>query len=219
MVKVICIVGADGSGKTTLAKYLVGELEKRGRRATLVWMRFSNYLSKTLLAFARLRGYSYYKNVDGIKMGYHDFEKVWWLQWPFAFLQMVDVNIAARRKFRALKGFDVAVFERSAWDTLSDVMADTGIVELEKSWIGRNMVRAFRGKCDVLWINRRPDLIRQSRRELVADNKLDCKTANYARMSRFFNWTEIDNNGSIDEVRRRLSAWLDGCLTLENEPK
>ena len=145
-------------------------------------------------------------------MGYHDFENVWWLRWPFAFLQMVDVNIASWLKFRLLKDVDVAVFERSAWDTLSDVMADTGIDELEKSWIGRNIVRGFRRKCEVLWINRNIDLILDSRKELEADYKLDRKIENYARLSKFFNWTEITNNGSFEETKQRLSAWLEGKM-------
>lgn len=210
--EIICIVGSDGSGKTTLAKYLVGEIEKRGKTVSLVWMRFNNYFSKVLLAFARMFGYSYFKRVNGIKMGYHDFENVWWLRWPFAFLQMVDVNIASWLKFRSLKNVDVAVFERSAWDTLSDVMADTGINELEKSWIGRNIVQAFHGKCEVLWINRDIDLIRGSRKELEADYKLDRKIENYARMSKFFNWTEIRNDGSLEETKQRLLVWLDGKM-------
>ena len=209
---VICVVGPDGSGKTTLARYLVGEIERRGKKAALVWMRFSNYFSKVLLAFARICGYSYFKQVDSVKMGFHDFEKVWWLRWPFAFLQMLDVNIAAWLKFRSLKGIDVAVFERSAWDTLSDVMADTGIVELEENWIGRNIVRAFRGKCDVLWINRKKELIRGSRKELASDYKLERKIENYTRLSKVFHWIEIDNNSSLDEAKQRLSSWLDGRL-------
>lgn len=210
--EIICIVGSDGSGKTTLAKWLVGEIEKRGKKTALVWMRFNNYFSKGLLAFARMFGYSYFKEVNGTKMGYHDFENVWWLRWPFAFLQMVDVNIASWLKFRSLKNVDVAVFERSAWDTLSDVMADTGINELEKCWIGRKIVRAFQGKSEVLWINRSLDLIRGSRKELEADYKLDRKIENYARMSKFFNWTEIRNNGLLEETKQRLSDWLDGKM-------
>lgn len=206
--KVICIVGPDGSGKTTLARRLVAVMESRGERVSLVWMRFNNYLSKVLLAFARWRGYSYSKKVDGIKMGFHDFEKVWWLRWPFAFLQMVDVNIAAWLKLKSLRGNEIVVFERSPWDTLSDVMADTGIVGLEKTWIGRGIVRAFAKRSIVLWIDRDISSIRDSRAELKADYKLDKKIANYSNLAELFSWNRIDNNRTIDDATRDMLSVL-----------
>ena len=64
----------------------------------------------------------------------------------------------------------------------------------------------------MLWINRSLDLIRGSRKELEADYKLDRKIENYARMSKFFNWTEIRNNGLLEETKQRLSDWLDGKM-------
>jgi len=207
-VNIICIVGSDGSGKTTLANCLVSEIEKRGKKVAHVWMRFNNFFSKVLLAFARMRGYSYYKYFDGIKMGFHDFENVWWLRWPFAFLQMIDVNIASWFKFRTCKGNDVVVFERSPWDTLSDVMADTGIQYLEKNCIGRGIVHAFRGKSIVLWVDRDIVSIRDSRIELKMDYKLDVKISNYQRMANFFGWVRIDNNRSIEEAVKDMLAYV-----------
>lgn len=202
--RIICIVGSDGSGKTTLAKHLVAQLQNKGLKVALIWMRYNNFLSKPLLALARLRGYNYFTMSSGVKMGHHDFSKVWWLRWPFAFLQMIDVNLAAWRKLRVYKGFDVLVFERSPWDTLSDVMVDTGIDRLEERWIGRGIVSAFAGKCDVVWIRRDVAAIRQTRRELAADEKLWTKVVNYDRMSRYFGWKVVDNNGTIEDAKTAL---------------
>ena len=204
MEKVICIVGSDGAGKTTIARCFVNEIEKRGQSVACVWMRFNNFFSKVLLAFARIYGYSHFKYVSGIKMGFHDFEKVWWLRWPFAFLQMIDVNIAAWLKLHTYRKSEVLVFERSAWDTLSDVMADTGIRELDRTWIGRGIVKAFNKKSTVFWIDRDMTLIRKSRIELNEDYKLNVKIANYQSMADYFGWIRIDNNRSIDEAVQEM---------------
>ena len=91
----ISIVGVDGSGKTTLASWLVDELAAQGHRPVLVWSRFRNYLSKPLLALTRLTGHNYYRTVDGVKFGFHDFERLVGYRELFAVLQAIDVNIAA----------------------------------------------------------------------------------------------------------------------------
>lgn len=202
--RIICIVGSDGSGKTTLAKHLVAQLQNKGLKVALVWMRYNNFLSKPLLALARLRGYNYFTMSNGVKMGHHDFGKVWWLRWPFAFLQMIDVNLAAWWKLRAYKGFDVLVFERSPWDTLSDVMVDTGIDRLEEHWVGRGIVSTFAGRSDVIWVCRDIVAIRQGRRELIADEKLEIKVGNYERMCRYFGWSTLNNNRCLSESKAGL---------------
>ena len=91
----ISIVGVDGSGKTTLASWLSDELSAQGREPVLVWSRFRNYLSKPLLALTRITGHNYYKTIDGVKFGFHDFERLVGYREIFALLQAVDVNIAA----------------------------------------------------------------------------------------------------------------------------
>lgn len=57
----ICFIGIDGSGKTTLAKSLVQRLKERGLEGHYVWNRFEPYLIKPLVAGGRallLRGNS-----------------------------------------------------------------------------------------------------------------------------------------------------------------
>lgn len=209
--RVICLVGCDGSGKSTLARFVVDELRRRGHKSVLIWSRFNNFLSKPLLALARLLGHSRYEMHDGVKFGYHDFKAIFWLRWPFILLQVIDVSLAVRYKLRkAKKQGDVIVFERSPWDTLADVILDTGCTHLVTSRVGRWMVNCVAGSgCSVLWINRSKELILTMRKELKHDRKLDEKLAIYEHLAKAYNWTTVDNNPPLDDVRKDLTQWLD----------
>ena len=93
--RIIAITGVDGSGKTTLVKWLKEELERRGHAPGFVWSRFNNYVSLPFLALTRLTGHNYYQEHDGVRMGYHDFRKFpFTIKAIFVLAQIIDVNIA-----------------------------------------------------------------------------------------------------------------------------
>ena len=57
--KLICFTGMDGAGKTTLAKFLVKEMKKRGLKCNYVYGRYKPFLARPALAFGKflfLRG-------------------------------------------------------------------------------------------------------------------------------------------------------------------
>jgi len=50
----ICFVGIDGSGKTTLAKYLVDEIQSRGGSASYVYGRYQPFLLRPVIFVGKL---------------------------------------------------------------------------------------------------------------------------------------------------------------------
>ena len=153
----ISIVGVDGSGKTTLSGWLAEELAKCGRRPVVVWSRFRNYLSKPLLALTRLSGHNYYRTIEGVRFGFHDFERLVGYRELFALLQAIDVNIAAYARIHRIRGrSDVVICERGPWDTLVDVTVDTGLAWLPASPLGSVFSMLMRHDACVLWISREP---------------------------------------------------------------
>ena len=72
--EIIAIAGVDGSGKTTLTDWLQEELRARGHAPGFVWSRFNNYLSLPFLAATRVTGHNIYRDHEGVRMGFHDFE-------------------------------------------------------------------------------------------------------------------------------------------------
>lgn len=54
MTELICIIGTDGSGKTTLAEALVERLQARGQKAQRVWLGSDSYLMAPVRALLKL---------------------------------------------------------------------------------------------------------------------------------------------------------------------
>jgi hypothetical protein len=199
----------DGSGKTTLASWLSDELSAQGREPVLVWSRFRNYLSRPLLALTRITGHNYYKTIDGVKFGFHDFERLVGYREIFALLQAVDVNIAAfARIYRQRLKSDVVICERGPWDTLVDVTSDTVLTWLPTSLLGAAYSLMIRRNARVLWISRDRDNILRTRPELVHDHKLAPRVAIYGKLAARHSWSVIDNNETLEDAKAQIRIAL-----------
>jgi len=211
--RIIFVAGVDGCGKTTLARWLNGHLQEQGVDSRVVWSRFNNYLSKPLLALTRLTGHNHRHTIDGVQFGFHDFENLYGYRHLFALLQAIDVNIAAWLKIiRALRTTDVLVCERGPWDTLVDVMADTGMERLHESPVGRMYTMLVRDRASVLHISRSYRSIIETRNELAHDYKMEHKIALYAKLAGQRGWHTIDNNRSLEDARQSILEALAGGL-------
>ena len=205
----IFITGTDGAGKSCLSEWLVGYFKAHELRAGLVWSRFNNFLSKPLLGLARLTNHNYYKMFDGVLFGFHNFEHLNGFRYIYALMQAIDVNLAALRDIGiARRRFDIVVCERGPWDTLVDVIADTGIDKLSQTLLGRVFTMQVRNRSVVILINRSKDKILYSRPELVHDNKLDRKIIIYNKLAQSNGWFSVDNNSSLATAKKQICGIL-----------
>lgn len=203
----VAIVGVDGSGKTTLARWLEVLLAERGLKSEIVWSRFMNYSSKPLLALTRLTGHNRYVVRDGVRFGYHDFENLIIYRELFAVLQAIDVNIATWSRIRRRCGGEgVVVCERCAWDTLVDVVADTGLEWLPRSCLGRAYLLMLPKDTLTIYVSRTHANILRCRPELVHDGKLGLRIDLYDELAVLECWKIVDNNGSIDATQDQIRA-------------
>ncbi len=203
--EIICFAGVDGCGKTTLAHWLKEFLSSEGLSTGVVWSRFNNYFSKPMLAITRLTGHNYRKTIDGEKFGFHDFDGLHIYNHVFALCQAIDVNIATYFKIRRpLKTVDVLVCERGPWDTLVDVMADTGMKQLGTSLVGKLYTAQLRNKVAVIYISRSHENIVNSRSELLHDHKMKRKIGLYSKLAKENRWHLIDNNRNLDDAKQDI---------------
>ena len=205
----IFITGADGAGKSSIAGWLVEQLLEQGFRTGLAWSRFNNYLSKPLLALTRLSGHNFYKTVDGVLFGFHNFENLYGYRYLFALLQAIDVNIAAIKNIKSRRRkFDILVCERGPWDTLADVIADTGIENLMEGRLSKLYTIQIMTDAKVLFVKRSKDNIIKARPEMIHDYKLDRKLSIYNHLADLHNWTVVDNNRSIETTHKEIAKLL-----------
>lgn len=208
--RIIGVTGVDGSGKTTLTTWLREELQARGHAPGFVWSRFNNYLSLPFLAMTRMTGHNIYRDCAGVRMGFHEFER---LPLPvrqlFVALQLVDVNIATLLKINwPSRHTPVTICERGPWDTLVDVAADTAYEGLASERALGLFAGQVKNRADIVLIDRDADLIEAARPELVFDDKLRLRQKLYRRLGRAGGWMFLDNNGDLGDTKRRFSAWL-----------
>jgi thymidylate kinase len=198
--KYIFLIGADGVGKTTMAKMLVDSLRKEGVKAIRCWSRYNNYLSKPLLAFARLIGLNYYETHKGYKLGYHDFHKSKLLSLLFVLLQAIDVNIATFwRIVRPAKRAELVISDRGPFDTLVDVMVDTSFYNLGRSPFMRLYLWLIKDKALHILLTRKYEKIKKYKEEVMFDKKYHIKVTLYQRYADYFGWPIIENNSGIEE--------------------
>ena len=203
--ELICITGVDGSGKTSLTNWLIENLSDQGYKVESIWSRFNNYLSKPLLAVTRLTGHNHRSSIDGVKYGFHDFKKLYVYRELFALLQGFDTNIAAYFKITKQKPtVDCLVCERSPWDTLVDVIVDTGLEKFIYKWMSGLYLNQVRGKSLVLFIDRDYEKIITCRPELVHDYKMKEKIESYRNMAVKEDWIVINNNDSLESTKKQI---------------
>ncbi|MGD9241250.1 MAG: hypothetical protein PVG69_14555 [Desulfobacterales bacterium] len=210
----IFVTGTDGAGKSCLSGWLVQCFKEQGLPTGLVWSRFNNFLSKPLLGLARLTHHNYYKKIDGVLFGFHDFEHLNGFRHLFVLLQAIDVNLAAFRDIRkARQSYEIIVCERGPWDTIVDVIADTGFYNLPDTLLGRAFTMQVRTGSLVVFINRSKDNILKSRPELIHDDKLQKKIDIYSRLAKTYGWFVVDNNKSLDAAKMQICQILGIDLT------
>lgn len=208
--RTIAVTGVDGSGKTTLTEWLREELLARGYAPGFAWSRFNNYISLPFLAATRLTGHNVYREHAGVRMGFHDFERLPLpLRYLFVGLQAVDVNIATLFRIRLPSRHAlVTICERGPWDTLVDVAADTGINGLAEKFSARVFYGQLARRIDMVLVERDADLIERSRPELKFDTKLRQRQRFYRRLAVIEGWKILDNNGDLNNTKKDFSEWL-----------
>lgn len=208
--RIVAVAGVDGSGKTTLTDWLRHELRARGHVPGFVWSRFNNFVSLPFLAATRLSRHNVYRAHAGVRMGFHDFERLPLpLRYLFVGLQAVDVNLATLFKIRLpSRRFLVTICERGPWDTLVDVAADTALDGLAGPFFSRIFCGQLSRRVDMVLVSRDADLIESSRPELKFDGKLRKRQRLYHRLADIGGWKVLDNNGELSDTKRDFSAWL-----------
>ncbi len=204
----ICIIGPDGTGKTTQAKMLVKKLNEAGIKCKYRWLRFYHLFCLPLLAIARLMGLSEVETLDtGRKIGYHYFYKSKTISSLYSILLFIDtLFFTIIKAYVPLKIFKkTIVCDRFVYDTLVDLMVSTRNYNIYSSIIGRLFLSLIPKNSKIIMLIADEKILRKRRDDVMHDKTLNLRIKLYKKLSEEFGILMINtNNLSINKVQERL---------------
>lgn len=141
---------------------------------------------------------------NGVKIGYHDFYKSKIISILFIVFQIIDnfIDIIFKYKIKARKA--VILGDRSAYDTIVDILVDTRCDFLLKKSFIRLFTLALPKKKKVIYISRPKSEIFSSRPEVRLDKNFDVRLRYYQQLQSHLNLTEVRNEASPDLVLHEI---------------
>ena len=202
--RLVALVGVDGGGKTFLLDALGHRLADAGLPHRHVWTRFRNYLSKPLLALARLTGHNRKEERAGIRTGYHDFAGRPWLAWPFLALQVADLVLDGWWRYHRQSDRRLILADRCVYDTLVDLAVDTGLDDVLFGRLGRWLVNRLPGPHLAVVLNRPVAAIRADRPDVLLDRHFARRRSLCRRLAAEFRLPVLENDAPADQVLDQL---------------
>ncbi len=201
----IYITGCDGTGKTTQARLLIDQLQAMGIKTHHVWLRFPFFFSLPLLAYARLRGYSWYEETDGVRHGYWDFRCSWLMKNAFPWVLLLDASLAALWKvYLPLWSGQTLVCERFVLDMLVDLAAALGNDAFYRHLPGRLYFRLLPSQSQIFILDLDAAAIRSRRADLVNDLKLVARLEAFRCLSAAKGYTQLSSQAPVIELNRQI---------------
>lgn len=201
----IYITGCDGVGKTTQARLLVEQLRARGLRVRRVWLRFPFFFSLPLLAYARLRGYSWHEQAGPVRHGYWHFRPSRLLRLLFPWALLLDASLAALFRIHLpLRAGWTIVCERFVLDMLVDQMVAFGEDCLPARLPGRLYLRLLPSGAKVILLDLSPARIQARRQDLQSDRLLAQRQQSFLALGAACGLPRLSTEDSITRVNRRI---------------
>lgn len=168
--KLICFTGIDGSGKTTLVKFLVMEMKKRGLKCNYVYGRYKPILLRPVLMLAKfivlrrndIEDYEAYSNAKKDTVGRH---LLWAAIYQKILLFDYSLQLLAKIHFPRLFGRNI-ICDRYVYDTvINDIPRADDSIE----YVERLIERCFRiaPKPDFVFLIDLPEEVAYKRKDDV----------------------------------------------------
>ncbi len=201
MGNIISISGVDGSGKTSIIEELIKDIESRGIQTQYVWLRYNHYLTKGLLAFCRLAGYTKYHHYENSRVGYHEFYRSKIISWLFIGLTFVDTLFATIIKvyIPAIFMKKTIVCDRWMLDIMVDLEVDTKISFYHGTLLNSLFKFLIPNAAKCFLIKREFESVRKERDESINDNNFPKRHDLYIKHSTDASFINVNNNGTIEE--------------------
>lgn len=212
--RILAISGPDGSGKSVIIEGLAKRMASGGRRVDVVWLRYNHYLTRYVLALARLLGLTAYHNHHGTRIGYHHFERARWLAILFVMTTWLDTFLVTLFKVYLpviLRGHTI-ICDRWVVDILVDLELDTGIPFESDPFLRSLFSSLAPSGATYVILERDTRAIKSVRPENRVDARLPRRLQLYRRYAQHRRYVRIQNSGTIQEAVTRIEQLTTGPI-------
>lgn len=164
----IAISGVDGSGKTTLANWLVKYLRSKGYKTKYVWIKsrhtLAYFISQILMSLGWHRTF---RNPNGIVVfRFEVYEGMFARKiWPIIEFVSVLPLILFKVKLPLLLGYKI-VFDRYTIDTTVSIALSTRNMSFMDSFLGRLLLKMMPQECAVILLDTDLPIVLKRRRDV-----------------------------------------------------
>ena len=211
--RLICIIGADGTGKTTVARDVMDALERRGVHCHYTWFRFQHLLSLPLLAYCRLAGLIHYVYADGTRYGGWEFYRSRIMKRIAPWLVGLDAWVLGLVRVRLpLWRGETVVCDRFVYDTLVDLMVATRDGRVHHRLVGRLLLKIVPRDAPVVCLDLPEGIILARRPSMAHDPHLSLRRRYYLELAGELGLPVIQAAGSREENMQQVLGLLEGNL-------
>jgi thymidylate kinase len=211
MNRVICLIGMDGSGKTTHSRRMMTHLEESGVRCRYVWFGTAYFLSYPFMVICRwlsLTKTHYLGN--GLAVSEHQYYKNQSISSIWPWIQFLDAMVLVNLRVKPLlwRGFTV-VCDRFIPDILVELMADVNDERLCEKLVGRLMLKLMPRSSLVILLHVDEKTAWQRKNDVPELRYLSRRKDEYYLISHNLKIPMVNAEGSIASVQRRVISLVD----------
>lgn len=203
----ICLVGIDGSGKTTHALRILSNLQESGAKSKYVWFGTPYLLSYPFMVMCRVLGLTEtHRLQNGLSVSEHHYHLNKPVALIFPWIQFLDLSffVFLRVYLAVYLGFTV-VCDRFVYDILAEIMADVDDNTLDHRIIGHLILRLTPRYASVFLLDLDDVTAFRRRRDVPNLKYLTRRRNNLRLIAEHVHIKVINANQPLFEVQRQLN--------------
>lgn len=201
----ICIIGADGSGKTTLAHLLVKEMDQRNLPVKYVWFRLPYFFTFIILEVSKLFGFTRYLDNGSYTFTEYDFSRQP-IKGLFSLIVLVDTLFYYVLKVGIPTTFGInVVCDRWIPDIIIDVSLDTNNPDFDQTLIGQAFNNLASKATLTVAVDASDRILQRRRPESALDPHVTMRRSLYRSYIQKYGTAILSSDCTITESFRRLA--------------